>query len=141
MFVVNFNERVSPGVLVDPQAKGTTGLAAALASLPLTGRITSSRLLFATRHLAAGQTSGLAGITPQANLVLYMPGRDYAAIQSELTANGWCDETECLLVSSLGTPAQQLVRCSLLKLSGVSQLPAPVVMVFLAVENKASQDF
>jgi len=115
--------------------------AAALASLPLTGRITSSRLLFATRHLAEGQTSGLAGITPQANLVLYMPGRDYAAIQAELTANGWSGETDCLLVSSLGTPAQQLVRCSLRELSGVSHLPAPVVMVFLAVESKASQDF
>jgi len=38
MFVVNFNERVSPGVLVDPQAKGTTGLEAALASLPAEGQ-------------------------------------------------------------------------------------------------------
>src|SRR5271170_4169295 len=57
----------------------STGFAAAaLAGLPLTGRITNSRVLFATRHLAAGATSGLAGITPEVTLVLYMPGKDYA---------------------------------------------------------------
>src|SRR5450631_2457140 len=73
--------------------------AAALAGIPLTGRITSSRVLFATRHLAAGDTSGLAGILPTATLVLYMPGSDYAAIESELRANGWPPSTRCVIAS------------------------------------------
>jgi uroporphyrin-III C-methyltransferase len=115
--------------------------AAALAGAPLTGRITSSRLLFATRHLVAGQTSGLVGITPDANLVLYMPGRDYSAIQSELRGNGWPSGTLCLIASRLGTGAEQLVRCKLDGLAGVSPLPAPVLMVFLAVDVNGTQDF
>jgi uroporphyrin-III C-methyltransferase len=113
--------------------------AAALAGLPLTQRITSSRVLFATRHLAAGETNGLKGIGPEASLVLYMPGRDYAAIQSELTANGWPGETICLLVSSLGGAAERLVRCFLRELAEAPRLPAPVVMVFLGEGSGSNQ--
>jgi uroporphyrin-III C-methyltransferase len=115
--------------------------AAARAGVPLTGRITSSRLLFATRHLAAGQTSGLSGIAPSANLVLYMPGRDYSAIRSELLRSGWPSNTQCLLVSCLGTAREQLVRSNLQDLAGVSPLRAPVLMVFLAVDGSGTQDF
>jgi uroporphyrin-III C-methyltransferase len=105
--------------------------AAALAGLPLTGRITSSRLLFATRHLAAGDASGLAGIKPDVSLVLYMPGSDYAAIASELNANGWSPDTHCILTSSVGTASQRMEECSLRELPQKQPLPAPVVMLFL----------
>ena len=44
--------------------------AAALAGLPLTGRITTSRVLFATRHLAAGATSS-ADMRPYALATLW----------------------------------------------------------------------
>jgi len=111
----------------------STGFAAAaLACLPLTGRITSSRVLFATRHLAAGATNGLAGITPEASLVLYMPGKDYAAIASELSANGWPPETRCVIVSALGAESQQLKSCILRDLAYSSSLPPPVVMLFFS---------
>jgi uroporphyrin-III C-methyltransferase len=106
--------------------------AAALVGLPLTGRITSSRVLFATRHLAAGQTNGLAGVTPDSSLVLYMPGRDYAAIQSELIANAWPADTKCVIVTSLGTEQQNLESCSLRELHTLQPLPSPVVMLFFA---------
>jgi uroporphyrin-III C-methyltransferase len=109
--------------------------AAALAAVPLTGRITSSRVTFATRHLAAGVANGLAGITPDASLVLYMPGKDYAAIQAELLANGWSAEIQCLVVSCLGTQSQQLKSCSLKQLHSIPRLPAPVVMLFIATGN------
>ena len=109
----------------------STGFAAAaLAGLPLTGRVTNSRVLFATRHLAAGSTSGLADITPEVTLVLYMPGKDYAAIQAELMANGWPAETRCVVASALGADSQRIASCALRDLSNVRSLPAPVVMMF-----------
>jgi len=106
--------------------------AAALVGMPLTGRITSSRVLFATRHLAAGVAEGLAGITPDASLVLYMPGKDYGAVQAELLANGWADATRCVVASSLGTDAQRFESCDLSQLGAVKRHPPPVVMLFFA---------
>jgi len=109
----------------------STGFAAAaLAGLPLTGRITSSRVLFATRHLAAGDTSGLTGIQPNATLVLYMPGSDYAAIESELRANGWPPSTRCVIASSLGSPAERIIPCVLAQLANMPLQPSPVLMLF-----------
>jgi len=113
--------------------------AAALAGLPLTGRITSSRVLFATRHLAAGATSGLVGITPDVSLVLYMPGKDYGAIASELRANGWPGQTRCVLVSSLGSDQQQVEKCLLRDLSQMPRLQSPVLMLFFATDENASE--
>ena len=114
----------------------STGFAAAaLAGIPLTGRVSSSRVLFATRHLAAGDTSGLAGITPEASLVLYMPGGDYAGIANELIANGWPPQTRCVLVSSLGNDTQHLERCRLEELPAKPRLPSPVVMLFFAADH------
>jgi len=110
---------------------------AALAGFPLTGRITSSRVLFATRHLAAGATDGLAGIKPNVSLVLYMPGRDYAAIAEELSANGWSANTRCVVVSSLGTPSQQWKKCDLRDLPRLAHLPAPVLMLFVPADKEA----
>jgi uroporphyrin-III C-methyltransferase len=109
----------------------STGFAAAaLAGIPLTGRITNSRVLFATRHLAAGATNGLAGITPEVTLVLYMPGKDYAAIQSELFANGWSAQTRCVVASALSAASQQIESFALRDLAAVSGLPSPVVIMF-----------
>jgi uroporphyrin-III C-methyltransferase len=106
--------------------------AAALAGLPLTGRIASSRVLFATRHLAAGTTNGLQGVTPEASLVLYMPGKDYAAVAAELSANGWPAETRCVIASALGAASQQIESCTLHELPVTPKLPAPVVILFFA---------
>jgi uroporphyrin-III C-methyltransferase len=123
------NEAAIPFEVVPGVSTGFA--AAALAGLPLTGRITNSRVLFATRHLAAGATNGLAGITPEVTLVLYMPGRDYAAIQSELLANGWPKETRCVVASTLGAVSQQMKSCLLSHLGEVAALPPPVVMMFV----------
>jgi uroporphyrin-III C-methyltransferase len=112
----------------------STGFAAAaLAGIPLTGRITSSRVLFATRHLAAGDTSGLAAIAPSATLVLYMPGSDYAAIERELRANGWPPATRCVLASSLGSATEHLVTCELAQLPEIARQPSPALMLFFPV--------
>ena len=113
--------------------------AAALTGLPLTGRITTSRVLFATRHLAAGATNGLVGITPDVSLVLYMPGKDYAAIALELGANGWPEETRCVVVSSLGSDSERMEKCALRDLPKLPRLPAPVLMLFFAPERAVNR--
>lgn len=119
----------------------STGFAAAaLAGLPLTGRVTNSRVLFATRHLAAGATSGLAGITSAVTLVLYMPGRDYAAIAAELGANGWSGETRCVVVSSLGTARQRQVLCLLRDLPITPPLPSPSLMLFFPADRDSGHE-
>ena len=116
----------------------STGFAAAaLAGLPLTGRITNSRVLFATRHLAAGATNGLAGITPEVTLVVYMPGKDYSAIAAELGANGWSEATRCVVVSSLGTACQRQIVCLLRELPQTPPLPSPALMLFFPPEQSS----
>ena len=115
----------------------STGFAAAaLARLPLTGRITSSRVLFATRHRALGEANGLAGIGPGATLVLYMPGGDYAAIAEELASNGWPAKTQCVLASALGGASERLERCTLRELAEWKALPSPVVILFAVPERR-----
>ena len=106
--------------------------AAALAGTPLTGRVSNSRVVFATRHLAAGETNGLRGIGPEGTLVLYMPGRNYAAIAGELVGNGWPEGTECHLASCLGTGGERRITCTLAELASVEVLQSPVVMLFFA---------
>jgi siroheme synthase len=97
----------------------------------LTSRITTSKVLMATRHLAAGVPGGLAGVGPEAALVLYMPGKEYAPIAAELAANGWPRRTQCVVASSVGSGREQLIECRLEELSNVQSLPAPVVMLFV----------
>ena len=117
----------------------STGFAAAAhAGISLTGRITSSRLLFATRHRAPGEKNGLAGIGPNATLVLYMPGSDYAAIAEEMATNGWSPDTSCILASALGSPSERIGRCRLGELASFAVLPSPVVMLFTADEQRLS---
>lgn len=117
----------------------STGFAAAAsAGISLTGRITTSRVLFATRHRATGEANGLANIAPDATLVLYMPGSDYAAIAREMVANGWPPQTRCILASALGTPSETIEQCRLSELARMVALPSPVVMLFTAEEQPSS---
>jgi uroporphyrin-III C-methyltransferase len=119
----------------------STGFAAAaMAGLPLTGRITNSRVLFATRHLAAGATNGLAGITPEVTLVLYMPGKDYGAIAAELDSNGWSEATRCVIVSSMGTAHPSEKACLLRDLPVTPPLPSPSLMLFFPPDRDAKFD-
>lgn len=115
---------VVPGVSAGFAAAATAGLA-------LTSRITTSKVLMATRHLAAGAAGGLTGIGPEAALVLYMPGREYGQIAAELAANGWPAETRCVVASAIGTQRQQIASCRLAEIGSIAALPAPVVMLFV----------
>jgi len=110
--------------------------AAALAGVPLTGRISTSRVVFATRHLSQGATDSLTGVGPDATLVLYMPGKNYRDIATELSSNGWPATTQCLITSSVGTGSQLLKSCLLSELAELYPLPSPALMIFFGTERK-----
>jgi uroporphyrin-III C-methyltransferase/precorrin-2 dehydrogenase/sirohydrochlorin ferrochelatase len=105
--------------------------AAAAAKVSLTDRERSSRVVFTTRHLAGNETGGVSAPDAASTLALYMPGKDYAALQTELLAKGWPAETTCVLVSAASLSSQQIVTVSIGELGTVSPLPAPAVILIL----------
>ncbi|MGB6687712.1 MAG: uroporphyrinogen-III C-methyltransferase, partial [Terracidiphilus sp.] len=70
--------------------------AAAAARVSLTDRDSSSRVVLTTRHRAGNLTGGVCADDVGSTLALYMPGKDYAALQQELLAKGWPPETDCV---------------------------------------------
>lgn len=105
--------------------------AAAAVGQSLTDRHSASRAVLMTRHLAADKRSSFAGLDPSSAIVLYMPGKDYHALQDELITSGWPGDTTCIVVSSASTAAEKIVETSLEKLSEVAPPPAPVVILIL----------
>lgn len=105
--------------------------AAAAASVSLTDRDSSSRIIFTTRHLAGNQNAAISAGDRGSTLALYMPGKDYAALAAELLDRGWPASTACVIVSAASLPAQQVVRAPLGELAETKSLPAPaVILVF-----------
>ena len=89
---------------------GITTAFAVAASLqtPLTDRATASKLILATAHHAADKAHPVAwdGAFPQdSTLVLYMPGRNFAALTASLLASGIAPETPVAAVSKASTLA------------------------------------
>lgn len=105
--------------------------AAAAAKVSLTDRDRSSRVVFTTRHLAGNETGGVSAPDAGSTLALYMPGKDYAALQTELLAKGWPGETSCVLVSGASLSSQQIVAVPLSELGAIRPLPAPAVILIL----------
>jgi siroheme synthase len=105
--------------------------AAAAAQVSLTDRDSSSRVVLTTRHRAGNVTGGICTEDIGSTLALYMPGKDYAALQSELIDQGWPLETRCAIVSAASLPSQQVSVVRLADLSHTQPLPAPVVILIL----------
>jgi uroporphyrin-III C-methyltransferase / precorrin-2 dehydrogenase / sirohydrochlorin ferrochelatase len=105
--------------------------AAAAARVSLTERDSSSRVVFTTRHRAGNEKGGVFAPDSGSTLALYMPGKDYAALQQELLAKGWPPGATCVLVSSAGLASQQIVTLTLDRLFALDPLPAPsVILIF-----------
>jgi uroporphyrin-III C-methyltransferase len=107
---------------------------------PLTDRSSASKLIFATAHHAAGKVSlppSWAGAFPNdatadATLVLYMPGRDFAALTADLIRSGIAATTPCAAVSRATTPDQRVTTTTLQQLGALSPDavgPAPVLLL------------
>jgi uroporphyrin-III C-methyltransferase len=117
--------------------------AAASARIPLTDRRRASKLVFLTAHRCAGRiaTDWRGVASPDATLVVHMPGKNYAALAAELCAAGLSGETPCVVVSSAATPEEQIHRTTLEKLAQAPRLPAPALLIIGAVDaHRGTQD-
>jgi uroporphyrin-III C-methyltransferase len=114
---------------------GISAAFAVAASLqtPLTDRASASKLILATAHHAAGKVSlspSWSGAFPEeSTLVIYMPGRDFAALSADLIASGIRPETPCVAVSKASTPDEQICATTLANLPLAIVGPAPVVLL------------
>jgi uroporphyrin-III C-methyltransferase len=114
---------------------GITAAFAVAASLrtPLTDRTSASKLILATAHHAAGKLSLMpswSGSFPdESTLVIYMPGRDFAALASSLVESGIAPQTPCVAVSKATTADEQVVRTTVGALGGSTVGPAPVLLL------------
>ncbi len=109
--------------------------AAAAAKVSLTDRDASSRVVLTTRHRAGNLTGGICETDVGSTLALYMPGKDYAALQKELLDKGWPADATCVMVSGASLPSQCV---SVVKLGGLAASPAlPAPMVILVLPGEA----
>jgi uroporphyrin-III C-methyltransferase len=114
---------------------GITTAFAVAASLktPLTDRTSASKLILATAHHAAGKLTlapSWSGTFPdESTLVIYMPGRDFAALAASLIDSGIDSETPCVAVSKASTAEEQVTSSVLNGLSDASIGPAPVILL------------
>ena len=127
--------------------------AAAAAQLPLTHRRASDALVFITAHRADETGSANRGKSPEnagadwsklassgATLVIYMPGRDYAAISRKLAGAGLDADTPCAIISQATTKCQRTHRTTVLGLRRAPQLAAPTLLVVGEVVRLAAPD-
>jgi uroporphyrin-III C-methyltransferase len=114
---------------------GITTAFAVAASLrtPLTDRTSASKLILATAHHAAGKLTlspSWSGAFPdESTLVIYMPGRDFAALAASLIDSGISPETPCAAVSKASTPEEQVTGATLAALGTAEIGPAPVILL------------
>jgi uroporphyrin-III C-methyltransferase len=126
---------------------GITTAFAVAASLktPLTDRTSASKLILATAHHAAGKlmlSPSWSGAFPdESTLVIYMPGRDFAALVTSLVDSGIAPATPCAAVSKASTDEEQVTATTLDQLATAAIGPAPVILLIgkaiqLASENQ-----
>jgi uroporphyrin-III C-methyltransferase / precorrin-2 dehydrogenase / sirohydrochlorin ferrochelatase len=110
--------------------------AAAAAKIPLTDRRAASRIVLATGHRKFGRAA-VGPISPDATLVLYMPGDDYGFVSTELQKSGLSPKTPCAIVSQASTDMQQVRRTTVQDLAAEVPLPAPALLIVGAVAATA----
>jgi uroporphyrin-III C-methyltransferase len=115
---------------------GVTAALSAAASLgvSLTDRRTSSRIVVITAHRAHENESELPTdwrslAANNSTLVIYMPGRNFAALQQELLDAGLNAETPAAIVSSASTPEQREHCTTLGQLDNAPPMPAPTILL------------
>ncbi len=99
--------------------------AAAALGLSLTDRRASSSVHFSSGHHATGGPPEI----PEPTRVVYMPGRDFAALAAEWRAQGLPGDLPCAAISRVAQPDQQIILTTLDELDGVEPGPAPVLVL------------
>jgi uroporphyrin-III C-methyltransferase len=130
------------GVEVEIIPGVTAALAAAAATqIPLTHREKSSALVILTGHHAgAGFSEWPASLSPQATIVVYMPGYDYEHTARRLVAAGLGETTPCAVISQTASSGEQIFRTTLEALPRAPKLAAPTLLVVGEVVRFASHD-
>lgn len=95
--------------------------AAAAAGIPLTRRLTARRVQFVTGHDVSGvlpEDLNIAALAdPQATTVVFMGKRTFPKLAKILQDAGLSSETPALLVESVSTPDQKIIRGTIASLS------------------------
>ncbi len=125
---------------------GVTAALSAAASLgvSLTDRRTSSRIVVISAHRAhenenepATDWSSLAA--NNSTLVIYMPGRNLAALRKELLDAGLDAHTPAAIVSAASTPEQREHCTRLGQLDGGPPMPAPTILLISRTLERAAR--
>ena len=111
--------------------------AAATLHMPLTDRLSASKLILATAHHAAKRPDGHADPEPiwegslpsDATLVLYMPGPDLEALSRGLIAAGIDRSTPVTAISRISADDEQAHHSELGDLKSEDCGPAPILLL------------
>jgi uroporphyrin-III C-methyltransferase len=128
-----------------PGVTAALGTAATL-GVSLTDRRTSSRIIVVSAHRAHENTvdppvdwRGLAN--QNATLVIYMPGRDFSGLETELLAAGFAAGTPAVIVSRATTPEQRNFFTALGSLSKAPPLEPPtIILIGRTVTHNSESD-
>jgi uroporphyrin-III C-methyltransferase len=108
----------------------TAGFAAASAlQVSLTDRRLASKVIFLTGHRAGTDEPCWGTLPPDATLVIYMPGSDYARLAAQILESGFSPQTPCNIVSNVATPQERRVTTRVDELARTASLPAPCVVL------------
>jgi uroporphyrin-III C-methyltransferase len=125
---------------------GITAALSAAASLgvSLTDRRTSSRIVVVSAHRARENENerlpdwrSLA--SNNSTLVIYMPGRNFAALQQELLDAGLDADTPAAVVSAVSTPEQREHSTTLGQLDSAPPMPAPSILLIGRTLERATR--
>ena len=125
---------------------GITAALSAAASLgvSLTDRRTSSRIVVVSAQRAHENENerlpdwrSLA--SNNSTLVIYMPGRNFAALQQELLDAGLAADTPAAVVSAVSTPEQREHSTTLGQLDSAPPMPAPSILLIGRTLERATR--
>jgi siroheme synthase len=119
----------------------TAGLAAAASSsITLTDRRYASRVVFATASLARDREQEWSALLASGTtLVIYMPGRDYDRLASDLIEAGAAPGLPCAVVTRAGSPDETAALATLQTLGSVESA-APSLVIVGEVVGAADRD-
>jgi uroporphyrin-III C-methyltransferase len=99
--------------------------AAAALGLSLTDRRASSSVHFSSGHHATGGPPEI----PEPTRVVYMPGKDFAALAAEWRGQGLPGDLPCAAISRAAQPDQRIAMTTLDELDAIEAGPAPVLVM------------
>lgn len=115
--------------------------AAAAAGISLTDRRIASQVLFTTfSRREDGNRMDWGGVTPATTLVLYMPGRDFKEVSTQLREGAMPEDLPCVIVSNISSAGQQIRWSTIAALAAEEDLPAPSLLIVGRVATQQASE-